>query len=37
VIGSYVVLAGADYVDADSVKLLGRFTGVRLTVEQHLS
>jgi Lecithin:cholesterol acyltransferase len=37
VIGSYVVLAGADYVDADSLKLLGRFPGVRLTVEQQLS
>ncbi len=37
VIGSYVVLAGADYVDSGALKLLQRFPGVRLTVEQYLS
>ena len=33
----YAVLAGADYVDAERVKLLNRVPGVRQVVEQCLS
>ena len=33
----YAVLAGADYVDAERVKLLNRVPGVRQVVEQSLS
>jgi hypothetical protein len=33
----YAVLVGADYVDAERVKLLNRVPGVRQVVEQSLS
>ena len=33
----YAVLAGADYVDAERVKLLNRVPGVRQVLEQSLS
>jgi hypothetical protein len=36
VIGAYVVLAGADYVDARSIKLLDRVPGIRQVVEKRL-
>ncbi len=36
IVGGYVVLAGADYVDAQSLKLLNRVPGVRQIVEQNL-
>jgi hypothetical protein len=37
VLSGYVVLAGADYVDAPRLKRLGRVPGVRLVVEAHLT
>jgi hypothetical protein len=37
VIAAYVILAGADYLDADQVKLLARVPGVRQVVEKNLS
>jgi hypothetical protein len=36
IVGGYVVLAGADYVDAQNLKLLNRVPGVRQIVEQNL-
>jgi hypothetical protein len=36
IVGGYVVLAGADYVDAPNLKLLNRVPGVRQIVEQNL-
>ena len=37
VLGAYVVLAGADYVDAQRLKLLNRVPGVRQVVETNLA
>jgi hypothetical protein len=37
VLGGYIVLAGADYVDAQRLEWLDRVPGVRRTVESHLA
>ncbi len=37
VLGAYVVLAGADYVDAQRLRLLDRVPGVRQVVERNLA
>jgi hypothetical protein len=37
ILGGYVVLTGADYVDARRFRLLGRVPGVRQVVEKNLT
>jgi hypothetical protein len=36
-LGSYILLAGADFVDASQFRLLGRTPGVRVVIEQGLA